>query len=83
MRSKLGDKVRLLHIIDASQEIESYIGFADFDTFLQNSMMRFSSIKQMEIIKADRLNVARDSQTSITITIQQNEFQIPLRVTAA
>lgn len=50
MRSSLGDKVRLQHILDAIQEIESYLVDVDFDTFLQNSMMRFACIKQMEII---------------------------------
>ena len=50
MRSKLGDKVRLQHILDAIQEIESYLVDVEFDTFLQNSMMRFACIKQMEII---------------------------------
>ena len=50
MRSKLGDKVRLQHILDAIQEIESYLVDVEFDAFLQNSMMRFACIKQMEII---------------------------------
>jgi uncharacterized protein with HEPN domain len=50
MRSKLGDKVRLQHILDAIQEIESYIVDVEFDAFLQNSMMRFACIKQLEII---------------------------------
>ena len=35
---------------DAIQEIESYLGDIDFDSFLKNSMMRFACIKQMEII---------------------------------
>ena len=50
MRSKLGDRIRLQHILDAIQEIESYLGDIDFDSFLKNSMMRFACIKQMEII---------------------------------
>ena len=66
MRSKLGDKVRLQHIIDAIQEIESYIGDADFDTFLQNSMMRFACIKQMEIIGEASNYVSDDVKAEFT-----------------
>jgi uncharacterized protein with HEPN domain len=33
MRGKLGDKVRLNHILEAIIEIESYLNDADFDTF--------------------------------------------------
>ncbi|MCK5135949.1 MAG: DUF86 domain-containing protein [Bacteroidales bacterium] len=50
MRSRLGDKIRLQHILDAIQEIESYLGDVDFEKFLENSMMRYACIKQMEII---------------------------------
>ena len=50
MRSKLGDKVRLQHIFDAIVEIESYLLNQDFRQFAENSMMRFASIKQLEII---------------------------------
>lgn len=50
MRGKLGDKIRLMHILDAIAEIETYISEVDFDIFMSNSMMRFACIKQMEII---------------------------------
>ena len=50
MRGKFGDKVRLHHILEAIIEIESYLNDADFETFMENSMMRFACIKQMEII---------------------------------
>lgn len=50
MRSELGDKIRLQHILDAIDEIHTYLIEADFSVFLQNSMMRFACIKQMEII---------------------------------
>lgn len=50
MQGKPGDKVRLQHILDAISEIENYLGKADFTTFIDNSMMRFACIKQMEII---------------------------------
>lgn len=50
MRSELGDKIRLQHILDAIDEIQKYLIAADLSVFLQNSMMRFACIKQMEII---------------------------------
>lgn len=50
MRGKLGDKVRLQHIFDAIQEIETYLIGADLEKFKNNSMMRFACIKQVEII---------------------------------
>jgi len=50
MRSELGDKVRLQHILDAIDEIHKYIIGATLPVFLENSMMRFACVKQMEII---------------------------------
>lgn len=50
MRGKLGDKARLMHILEAINEIEHYISKVDFDAFEQNSMMRFATTKPMEII---------------------------------
>lgn len=50
MRGKLGDKIRLQHIFDAILEIESYILNKNISDFLENSMMRFACIKQLEII---------------------------------
>jgi len=46
----LGDEIRLRHILDAIEEIEVYLSKVDFQSFLQDSMMRFACIKQMEII---------------------------------
>jgi uncharacterized protein with HEPN domain len=51
MRGKIGDKVRLQHILDAIIEIETYSLNTDFSGFMKNSMMRFACIKQMGIIK--------------------------------
>ncbi len=50
MRSKIGDKQRLQHILDAITEIETYTSKIDFDQFADYSMMRFACIKQIEII---------------------------------
>lgn len=50
MNEKLGEKQRLLHIFDAIEEIESYIKERNQNDFDYNSMMRFATIKQLEII---------------------------------
>lgn len=50
MKGKIGDKQRLDHIIDAISEIEAYTANVELNDFLANSMMKFASIKQIEII---------------------------------
>jgi uncharacterized protein with HEPN domain len=50
MNDKMGDDQRLLHIEEAIAEIESYTKGIDILEFKSNSMIRFASIKQMEII---------------------------------
>ncbi len=47
---KLGDKARLLHILDAIEEIETYTESVTFESFQQNSMMFNASVRQLEII---------------------------------
>jgi len=46
MRSKLGDRIRLKHILDAIEEIEAYTVNTDMGDFFDNSMVRFACIKQ-------------------------------------
>jgi uncharacterized protein with HEPN domain len=50
MKNRLSDAARLHHILDAIAEIESYLIAVDMDVFINNSMMRFACIKQLEII---------------------------------
>jgi uncharacterized protein with HEPN domain len=50
MRDRLGDKVRLQHIVDAITEIESYIQGVSFDVFSSNSMMFNATLRQLEIV---------------------------------
>ena len=50
MRGKIGDRQRLLHILDAIDEIQSYTENINIKSFLENSMMRFACVKQIEII---------------------------------
>ena len=50
MQDRLGDKVRLLHVMDAITEIENYLQDADLDHFAKNSMMFNATLRQLEII---------------------------------
>lgn len=50
MPDRLGDKVRLLHILDAIEAIESYTAGVDLDGFVANSMMFDATLRQLEII---------------------------------
>lgn len=50
MQDRLGDKIRLLHIIDAISEIENYLQNSDLETFVNNSMMFNATLRQLEII---------------------------------
>jgi uncharacterized protein with HEPN domain len=50
MKEEVKDKSRLKHIIQALNEIEFYTEGVEKQEFLDNSMMRFACIKQLEII---------------------------------
>lgn len=50
MKGRPGDRQRLLHILVSINEVESNVQSATFEVFSTNSMMRFASLKQIEII---------------------------------
>jgi uncharacterized protein with HEPN domain len=50
MRKPIGNRQRLLHILQANKEIESYIKDVDREIFLSHSMMKYACAKQIEII---------------------------------
>ena len=50
MRNNIGDEARLKHILDAISEIESYTKGSTFEKFTKSSMMKYATIKQLEII---------------------------------
>jgi uncharacterized protein with HEPN domain len=73
MRGKLGDKVRLQHIYDAILEIELYLVNTDFSDFMDNSMMRFACIKQMEIIGEASNHISDDTKSKFS-TIEWSQI---------
>lgn len=50
MKSSLGDKARLQHIVSAIEEIETYTAGFSYPQFESNSMMQFACVKQLEIV---------------------------------
>ncbi len=62
MNDNLGDDQRLLHILDEIGEIEAYTATASLNTFIENSMMRFASIKQIEIIGEAANNITEETK---------------------
>lgn len=66
MRGRLGDSARLKHILDSIVEIESYLIGTDYEEFLNNSMMRFACIKQMEIIGEASDHISEEIKTQFS-----------------
>ncbi len=50
MKGIITDKTRVLHILDAIDEIANYLNGVSFEDFINNSEKRFATIKQIEII---------------------------------
>ena len=50
MRDKLGDEIRIQHILDAIAEIENYTIGVTLEVFVENSMMKFAVVKPLDII---------------------------------
>jgi uncharacterized protein with HEPN domain len=50
MTDRLGDKVRLQHVLDAISEIETFTKNADFADFSSNSMLFSACVRQLEIV---------------------------------
>lgn len=73
MRGKIGDKVRLQHILDSILEIENYLRGIDFSHFAGNSMMKFACIKQLEIIGEASNHISEDIKEKFT-TIEWSQI---------
>ena len=68
MKGKIGDRQRLLHILDAIAEIQFYTTDTDLKTFLENSMMRFACVKQVEIIGEAANLISAETKSLFTDT---------------
>jgi uncharacterized protein with HEPN domain len=65
MRASKGDEIRLQHIADAIFEVENYTRVASLESFINDSMMKFAVVKQLEIIgeTANHLRSAMRKET--------------------
>jgi uncharacterized protein with HEPN domain len=50
MQDRLGDKVRLSHIIDALNEVDVYIKDMDLVAFCANSLVFNATLRQLEVV---------------------------------
>jgi len=66
MKGKIGDKQRLLHILESISEIEKYTSGANLESFLENSMMLFASVKQIEIIGEAANYITEETKSKFT-----------------
>jgi uncharacterized protein with HEPN domain len=66
MRGRLGDKARLQHILDAILEVEDYLAGTDVKKFMDNSMMRYACIKQLEIIGEAGNHISEETKSKFT-----------------
>jgi uncharacterized protein with HEPN domain len=69
MQNKISDNIRIKHILDAIQEIESYTDGVDLENFLNNSMMFNATLRQLEIIG--------EAANGLTENFLQNSQEIP------
>ena len=73
MKGKPGDRQRLLYILEAISEIENYTNSTNLKLFLNNSMMRFACIKQIEII-GEAANYISPETKAIFSDIEWNQI---------
>lgn len=71
MKGRLGDKIRLQHILDSIGEIENYLYGVTIEQFLENSEKRFATIKQIEIIG--------EACNALTDELKASDQEIPWR----
>lgn len=64
MRDRIGDNQRIIHILEAIEEIIKYTNGIDLIEFKSNSMIKYATIKQMEIIGEAAKNLTETAQLS-------------------
>lgn len=69
MPDKLGDKIRLRHILDAIESINVYIAKTDYPAFSGHPMMQDACIRQLQVIG--------EACSKVSSTIREQNPQIP------
>ncbi len=75
MKDKMGDNQRIVHIHEAIAEILNYTKGIDLAEFKENSMIRFASIKQIEIIGEAAKNISEETRENIRM-LNGNKSQV-------
>ena len=60
MPDRLGDNIRLQHILDVIAEIQDYIVDVEREEFVSNSMMFNATLRQLEIIGEASNNLSEE-----------------------
>jgi len=68
MKGRIADKVRLQHIQDAIEEIESYTADISFEQFSSTSLIFNASLKQLEIIGEASNQISNEIRQSYSNT---------------
>lgn len=69
MSDRLGDPVRLQHILDAIREINQYVQGVEHSTFVSDSMMYNATLRQLEIIG--------EASSRLSVALVQENNQVP------
>ncbi len=60
MKSKLGDKARLEHILEAIDDIEGFVKDINFENFINNPLYTSAVVRQFEIIGEAANKISND-----------------------
>jgi uncharacterized protein with HEPN domain len=60
MRENLKDKSRLLHILEAIDNIFEFVGDMNFEEYKSNKILRFAVIKNLEIVGEAAYLITKD-----------------------
>ncbi len=66
MKANLGDKERLLHVLEAIDSIESFLESVDFDNFIGSKLHRSATERQLEIIGEATAAISDDLKQKYT-----------------
>jgi uncharacterized protein with HEPN domain len=66
MKSNIGDKARIHHILDAILEIEKYTSQKSLSDFTEDTMLQSACIRQLEIIGEAASRISDDLKAELT-----------------
>ncbi len=61
MRDRLGDRIRVQHILEAIELIEGFMMARSIEDLAQDAMLRFAVVKQLEVIGEAASRIAQET----------------------